>query len=220
MAFIETTPPEHAVGAVAAMYQRQQSAWGYVPNYAKVFCHRPEVMARWGMLLAEIRRPMDKRRFELVTFVAAHALRNTACLLAHGQALRPYFSDSQIIAIAAGQFEGLLDESEQEMLRFARQVAQDASQVTANQVATLRERGFADAEIFDIAATAAGRAFFTKVLDALGVESDSPSRLLDEEFRRPLTIGRPIDSSEPVRMPESMPIHRSSTAPVVAARRQ
>ena len=41
MAFIETTPPEAAEGAVAAMYLRQQKAWGFVPNYAKVFCHRP-----------------------------------------------------------------------------------------------------------------------------------------------------------------------------------
>jgi len=206
MAFIETTRPEHADGAVATMYRRQQSAWGYVPNYAKVFCHRPEVMARWGMLLAEIKRPMDQRRFELVTFVAAHALRNTACVLAHGRALRPFFSDAQIVAIAAGRFEGILDEAERAMLRFARQVAQDASQVTADQVAALREQGFTDAEIFDIAATAAGRAFFTKILDALGVQSDSPSRSLDEAFRGPLTVGRPIDTSEPVRMTEPVEV--------------
>ena len=45
MAFIETTKPDHAREAVADMYSRQQAAWGYVPNYAKVFCHRPEVMA-------------------------------------------------------------------------------------------------------------------------------------------------------------------------------
>lgn len=200
MAFIETTRPAHADGAVATMYRRQQSTWGYVPNYAKVFCHRPEVMVRWGMLLAEIKRPMDKRRFELVTFVAAHALRNTACVLAHGQALRPFFDDAQIVAIAAGRLEGILDEAEQAMLAFARQVAQDASQVTADQVAALREHGFTDAEIFDIAATAAGRAFFTKILDALGVAPDSPSQSLDEAFRGPLTVGRSIDTSAPERL--------------------
>ncbi|MEO8179027.1 MAG: peroxidase, partial [Deltaproteobacteria bacterium] len=75
MAFIDTIPPAAADAAVAGMYLRQEAAWGYVPNYAKVFCHRPEVLARWGQLLAEIKRPMDKRRFELVTFTAAHELR-------------------------------------------------------------------------------------------------------------------------------------------------
>ena len=58
MAFIETTRPEHADGAVATMYRRQQSAWGYVPNYAKVFCHRPEVMARCTMYTSTEPCPM------------------------------------------------------------------------------------------------------------------------------------------------------------------
>jgi hypothetical protein len=82
MAFIETTPPQSASGALAAMYLRQQAAWGYIPHYAKVFSHRTEVLARWGQLLAEIRRPMDKRRFELITFATAYDLDNTACALA------------------------------------------------------------------------------------------------------------------------------------------
>ena len=87
MAFIKTIAPAMAQGEVLEMYERQQAAWGYVPNYAKVFSGRPEVLARWGRLLAEIKRPMSRRRFELVTFAAAIELRNTACSLAHGKAV-------------------------------------------------------------------------------------------------------------------------------------
>ena len=205
MTFIETTRPEDARGEVAAMYRRQQSAWGYVPNYARAFCHRPEVMARWGQLLAEIKRPMDRRRFELVTFAAAHELRNTACSLAHGRVLREFFSDAEIIAIAAGRTDGVLDEAERAMLRFARQVARDAFAVDGAQVAELVRLGFTDAEVFDIAAAAAGRAFFTKMLDSLGVQSDAPFGALDEAFRVPLTVGRPIDPQEPATMPDPQP---------------
>lgn len=200
MPFIKTTKPEDADGPVSAMYARQQDAWGFIPNYAKVFCHRPEVMARWGRLLAEIKRPMDKRTFELVTFAAAHELRNTACTLAHGKALREFFSDEQIVAIAAGKFEGTLTDAEAAMLRFARQIAKDASRVTSGQVDALKTFGYTDAEIFDIAATAAGRAFFTKMLDALGVEADSSFFDIDVEFRDPLSVGRPIDVRDPIRM--------------------
>ncbi len=206
MSFIETTSPADAEGEVAAMYLRQQSSWGYVPSYAKVFCHRPEVMARWGQLLAEIKRPMDRRRFELVTFVAAQELRNTACSLAHGKALRPFFTDEQIVAIAAGRLDGVLDAPEQAMVRYSRQVARDAYRVTPEHVAALREHGFSDAEVFDIAATAAGRAFFTKMLDALGVEADSTFLGIDEALRNPLMVGRPIGTSEPERMPEPEPM--------------
>jgi uncharacterized peroxidase-related enzyme len=204
MPFIKTTQPGDADDTVKAMYARQQAAWGFIPNYAKVFCYRPEVMARWGRLLAEIKRPMDLRRFELVTFVAAHEFRNTACTLAHGKALREFYGDEQIIAIAAGKFDGVLDEAEAALLRFARQVAKDASRITSGQVQALKDLGYSDAEIFDVAATAAGRAFFTKVLDALGVEPDAPFRGLEAAFRDPLAVGRPIDVREPVCLPEPL----------------
>lgn len=202
MSFIATIPPEAADAAVFEMYRRQQDSWGFVPNYARAFCHRPEVMARWGQLLAEIKRPLDRRRFELVTFAAAHALRHSACALAHGKALRAFFSDAQIVAIAEGRLDGLLEPAEQAMLRFARQVATDASQVGAHDVDGLRRHGFSDAEVFDIAATAAGRAFFTKLLDALGVAADAPMGALEEPLRSSLTVGRPIDTAPPARLPD------------------
>jgi hypothetical protein len=81
MSYIETISADEAEGAVLEMYEHQQKHWGYVPNYVKSFSHRPEVMARWGRLLAEIRRPLDPRTFELVTFAAAHELRHTPCSL-------------------------------------------------------------------------------------------------------------------------------------------
>lgn len=202
MAFIRTHAPAEADDAVRAMYRRQQAHWGYVPNYAKVFSHRPEVLERWGKLLAEIRRPMDARRFELVTFAAAHELRNTACTLAHGRKLREFFSDADIVAIAAGRPGAALSAAEQAMLRVARQVARDAAGVTAAQVNELKSLGFTDAEVFDIAAVAAGRAFFAKLLDALGVAPDSALAALEPALREPLTVGRAIDACECVRMAE------------------
>jgi uncharacterized peroxidase-related enzyme len=201
MEFIETIRPDAAQGAVAEMYRRQQAAWGYVPNYAKVFSHRPEVLARWGRLLAEIKRPMDKRRFELVTFAAALQLKHSACALAHGGALREYFSEREIRAIAEGRLDGVLGEAEQAMVRLARRVAEDASQVRAEDIGALTVHGCTDAEIFDIVATAAGRAFFTKLLDALGVQPDSSFQSFDEELRRTLTVGRSIDTRPCTVMP-------------------
>ncbi len=194
MSFIETMPPDEASGEVLEMYQRQQSAWGYVPNYALAFSHRPEVLARWGRLLAEIRRPMSDRCFELVTFVAAIELRNTACSLAHGKRLTEFFSEEEICGIAAGTFSASVTGAEQAMMRFARQVARDASRITPDDVGELKAHGYTDAEIFDIAATAAGRAFFTKLLDSLGVEPDASFMKIDKSFREPLTVGRPVAS--------------------------
>ena len=196
MSYIETIPPAAAEGAVLEMYERQQKAWGYIPNYAKSFSHRPEVMARWGRLLAEIRRPLDSRTFELITFAAAHELKHTSCSLAHGNALTPYFSNAEIRAIADQENLDFLTEAEQAMVAFSRKVARDASTIVAEDVQRLRDCGLDDATVFDIAATAAGRAFFTKVLDAVGSMPDAAFRSIDEDLRTPLTVGRPIANAD------------------------
>jgi uncharacterized peroxidase-related enzyme len=196
MSYIDTVSLEDATGEVREMYERQQGAWGYVPNYAKSFSHRPEVMARWGRLLAELQRPWDKRRLEMITFAAAHELRHSSCSLAHGNMLRPFFSGDEIRAIAEQRPIDSVTAAEQEMMRFSRQVARDASTVEAADVERLRAHGFSDAEVFDIAAVAAGRAFFTKVLDAVGSMPDSGFKSIDEDLRVSLTVGRPISTEE------------------------
>ena len=196
MAFIDTISADSSNGATREMYARQQASYGYVPNYAKVFSHRPEVMARWGRLLAEIRRPMDDRLFELATLAAALELKNTACSLAHGQQLAKFISEEGVQALAAGDTEGVISEAEAAVFIFARKAARDASTISQADVDTLRSHGYSDAQVFDIAVSVAGRSFLTKTLDALGVEMDISAMEMSEPFREALAVGRPISTEE------------------------
>ena len=196
MAFIRTIPPGESKDAVRDMYQRQQAAYGYVPNYAKVFCHRPDVMERWAKLLAAIKRPVDSRRFELITFAAAHALRNSYCSLAHGNALTTFFDKDEVRSFANDESAGTLTKAELAMMRFARKVAIDASEISPADIDDLKQHGFSEEEIFDITATAAARSFFTKILDSLGAEPDVSYLAMDQSLRRTLTVGRPIARRE------------------------
>ena len=200
MAFIDTISASWVTGEAFAMYDRQQKHYGYVPNYATVFSHRPEVMRRWAELLAALKRPMDQRRFELATFAAARELKSTLCTLAHGRALLAFFSADDVIAMARGEAPRTLSDAEGALMRFATAVARDASAVTADDVAELKRHGFSDAEVFDIAAVAAGRAFFTKVIESLGVKTDAPLRSMAPELRQALAVGRPIEFVEPDRL--------------------
>lgn len=193
MAYIETVPSPADNEELRAMYERQQAHYGYLPNYAKVFCYRPEIMGLWAQLQSGIKRHMDRRRYELVTFAAANALRSTLCSLAHGKLLTEFFSMEDVQAIARGEAPHSLSAAEAAMMVFGRKVARDASAVTADDVELLKQHGFTDAEIFDISATAAARAFWTKMLDSLGVEVDAPLRAMSPELRNALTVGRPID---------------------------
>lgn len=192
MAFIETLESAGTNEELRAMYERQQGHWGFLPNYAKVFCHRPEIMGLWAQLQSGIKRHMDKRRFELVTFAAANALRSTLCSVAHGKVLTQFIPAQDVGAIAAGEIPASLSDAEAAMMEFSRKVARDATTVTAEDVEHLKRHGFSDAEIFDITATSAARAFWTKVLDGLGVEADAAFRAMDPSFTRPLCVGRPL----------------------------
>jgi alkylhydroperoxidase family enzyme len=193
VAYIETVPSPAGNEELRAMYERQEAHYGYLPNYAKVFCYRPEILGLWAQLQSGIKRHMDRRRFELVTFADANELRSTLCSLAHGKLLTEFLTMEDVQAIARGEAPQSLSAAEAAMMVFGRKVARDASAVTADDVELLKQHGFTDAEIFDISATAAARAFWTKMLDSLGVEADAPLRAMSPEFRDALTVGRPID---------------------------
>ncbi len=59
MAFIETIPVDQVTGDVRQLYESNQATMGYVPNYAKLFSHRPRVMMAWNGLLGTMRMNMD-----------------------------------------------------------------------------------------------------------------------------------------------------------------
>jgi uncharacterized peroxidase-related enzyme len=202
MAFIHTVPVDQAEGDVRAMYEKTQATFGYVPNYAKAFSQRPQVMAAWSGLLAEIRGHLDPRRYELVTLAAARALRSSYCMLAHGSVLRRrFYTAEQLASIAGDAAAGELAAADAAAMAFAEKVARDASAITPADVQALREHGLSDTEIFDIAAAAAARCFFSKLLDALGVEPDAAFESLEDELKRQLTPGRPISRHAAERVP-------------------
>nr|CAD6611195.1 peroxidase [Rhizobium sp. Khangiran2] len=196
MAFISTPGPE-AGDATAAMYVSAEESYGYLPNMYRIFGHRPEVMEKWGALLASIRGHMSLRRYELVTLAAARELKSSYCMLAHGSVLlREGFSDTQLADTATDGAHAPLDEAEREMMRFAAKVVRDATSITREDVGRLKAQGFSDAEIFDITAAAAVRCFFSKTLDALGAEPDATYReRLPANLVQTLTVGRKIEGS-------------------------
>ena len=195
--FIEV-PEESAVGVdVAAWYQRQRDSWGYLPNYALAFATRPDVAEAWNTLNNAVRGHMDRRRFELATIAAARAYRSTYCMAAHCKFLRDACDDESTMRTVAADPTGAdLDATDRAVMDFATQVARDASSVAAADVQRLRDHGLGDPEIVDVVLAAAARAFFTKVLDGLGVQADVQlGETFDPEVRGQVTVGRPIADS-------------------------
>jgi uncharacterized peroxidase-related enzyme len=140
---------------------------------------------------------MERRRFELATIAAARALRSTYCMAAHSKFLRDICGDEPTMrAVAADPSGANLDAADRAVMEFASHVARDASSISAADVQHLRDHGLTDPEIVDVVLAVAARAFFTKVLDALGVQADVQlGATFDPEVRRQVTVGRPIADS-------------------------
>jgi uncharacterized peroxidase-related enzyme len=193
VSFIKTIPVSDATGDVRRMYEQNQARLGYVPNFAKAFSLRPHVMDGWAHLQKSIRSTMDSRRYELVTLAAARALRSSYCSLAHGRVLEAqFFSAEDVTRIARRDEVSSLERVEVAVMAFAEKVVRQADSVTREDVDLLRRHGLTDGEIFDVAAAAAARCFFSKILDALGAEPDASYEALEPALREALTVGRPI----------------------------
>jgi uncharacterized peroxidase-related enzyme len=194
VAFIEPISEDDATGATGAMYQADFAEDGYVSNVARAFSHAPEVMDAWAGLIVSIRDRMDRRRYELATLAAAEQLRSSYCTLAHGVVLASQVYDEQrVVEIVADRSTANLDETDRAVMDLAAKVAADATAVSQDDVDRLKRLGLTDAEVFDVVAAAAARAFLTKVIDGLGFQPDSAFGELAPELRGALVVGRPIE---------------------------
>jgi uncharacterized peroxidase-related enzyme len=193
MTFIRTIPPADAEGPVREMYDQAHGRFGYLPNWARAFSLRPGVLNGWTTLLRSIQSNLPVRSYELATLAAARALRSSYCSLAHGTVLaKQVFDPATVTAIVTEATDSPLEPRERAMMAFVEKVVRDADRITSGDVDELRSHGYRDEEIFDIAAAAAARCFFSKLLDALGVQADAAFNQLDPTLRGLLTVGRPV----------------------------
>ena len=161
------------------------------PNYERAFEARPDVYAAWQGLLGAVKANMDLRRYELATLAAAQRLRSSYCSLAHGKVLIEQF-DEPVLQIATDRSSSGLDDVDLAVMDLAERVVEDATAIGDDDLQRLRDLGLTDPEIMDVILTAALRSFWTKTLDALGVQPDASYNKLEPELREVLVVGRPI----------------------------
>ncbi len=160
-------------------------------NFERAFADRPEVYAAWAQLNGAIKTSMDLRRYELATLAAARRLRSSYCCLAHGSILQERFGEP-VREIALDHRAAGLDAIDVAVMNLAERVVDDATSIGDEDVQPLRDLGLSETEIMDVVLAAAARCFFSKTLDALGVQADASYHDLEPELLEVLVVGRPI----------------------------
>jgi uncharacterized peroxidase-related enzyme len=118
--FIDVPDESDLDADTADWFERQRSAWGYLPNYALPFARHVDVARAWSALDKAIRSHMDRRRFELATIAAARAYRSTYCVAAHAKFLRDECGDEQSMRVIAADPTGAaLDPTDRAVVDFA-----------------------------------------------------------------------------------------------------
>ena len=89
-----------------------------------------------------------------------------------GKVLLEHFGEP-VLEIATDRSAAGLDEVDLAVMDLAERVVDDATSIDDADLQRLRDLGLSDEEIMDVVLTAAVRCFWTKTLDALGVQADA-----------------------------------------------
>ena len=83
-----------------------------------------------------------------------------------------------------------LDQKDLAMLEYAEKITLYPSQASEMDVDRLRQAGWSDEEILDIAAVTSYRNFITRMADALGVELTEDYKNLRRDYLESLMVGK------------------------------
>lgn len=97
-----------------------------------------------------------------------------------------------VMAIAHDYRNAGLDEKDLAMLEYAETITLRPSEINENDVQKLRDAGWTDIEILDIAAVTSYRNFITRMADALGVELTEDYKNLRKDYVESLLVGKKL----------------------------
>jgi len=187
--FIQTISEAEAESKLLEIYEGDRKSLGYVPNHAKVFSLRPDVLEAWRAFQGSIRKNLRLRRYELITLAAAMALKCRYCLLAHSAILiKSGVSMDQLRLILTNFKDAGLERDEIAMMEFAQKIIVNANEISQADIDALRALGHEDVEILDITLTATMRSFASKTFDALGAGPDPVYNELEHQLSDLLPI--------------------------------
>ena len=146
---------------------------GFVPNVQRVFALRPRHLLAWWAHYDELMRGesgLSKAQREMIAVVVSATNRCHYCIVSHGAALRKLTGDPVLAdQIATGwKYADGLDEKERAMLEFAVKLTEASDRCTDDDVQALRDTGWTDEDVFDIAEVTAMFNFTNRLASGLG----------------------------------------------------
>jgi len=193
--FLQTVAEKDATGAIAEAYRKEKADAGFVPESARCFTTRPDLLPLFHAFFEGVRGgfSLEGRDWCLVTLIAAKQIQSTYCSHVYSQRLTALLgSKDEVLAIQRDYRTAGLPERDLAMLAYAEKIATEAHRVGQADIDRLRAAGFSDRQICDIALCASFRCLISKFVDATGAVPEPAFVDKDEAFRAAMTVGRSL----------------------------
>lgn len=144
---------------ITRVYERNRERIGFVPNVFRAYAKRPDhfrAFMQYHDVLMKGEGGLSRAEREAIVVVVSAENRCQYCVTAHGAALRILGKDPALAEqIAINWRTASLSPRQHAMLAFASRVNEAAFSATDQEIDALRDAGFSDDDMWDIAAIAA-----------------------------------------------------------------
>jgi alkylhydroperoxidase family enzyme len=193
--FLSDPPPSPQADAT---YEANRESDGYVANFTRLWCWRPELFHSFVDLRLALMgaTTLSDREVAIVVAATVSAMGDSYCSLAWGSKLAKLAGGETAAGVISGGLPDDLSVREAALAEWCRTVVRDPMATTPEHVAGLRTAGFDDREIFDSTLLLGLRLAFSTVNDALGA---LPDRQLADGAPAPVrdavSFGRPASET-------------------------
>ena len=182
VAWLRVPGEDEAPPAVAKLFDKASEKLGFIPNVLRVYALRPRHLELWDAFYDDLMRGesgLTKPQREMIAVVVSTVNRCHYCMVSHGAALRKLIGDPILVEQLRTNYKyAELEPREQAMLDFAVKLTEQSSSCSEDDVEALREAGWSDEDIMDIAQVAAMFNFTNRLASGLGwVPNDEFVRL-------------------------------------------
>ena len=143
-------PPE-----VLELWQPSLEKLGFVPNVLRLYALRPDHLVAWNAWYDEAMKGesgLTKAEREMIAVVVSVANDCAYCIAAHGAALRKLTKDPALAdAVAADHTSAPVEPRVRAMLDYAVKLTLRPTEMTEADVAALRDAGWSDEDVMDVA---------------------------------------------------------------------
>jgi len=166
-------PPEGELPEeVHELWRPSLEKLGFVPNVLRLYALRPSHLLAWNAHYEEAMKGdsgLTKAEREMIAVVVSVANRCRYCIVAHSAALRKLTKDPALAdAIAADHGRAALEPRMRAALDYAAKLTLRPAEMEESDVVALREAGWSDEDVMDIAEVTALFNFSNRMASGLG----------------------------------------------------